>query len=80
MEAFQRLEDFLKRQPMPFDLWLRKTTYERLQKIRRYHVDAARRSVATKGRLRLLFACAMKSVRPLRPNHSFKRTRLRRSA
>jgi RNA polymerase sigma-70 factor, ECF subfamily len=45
MEAFQRLEDYLKRQPMPFHLWLRKTTYERLQKIRRYHVEAARRSV-----------------------------------
>jgi RNA polymerase sigma-70 factor (ECF subfamily) len=45
MEAFGRLEDFLKRHPMPFGLWLRKTTYERLQKIRRYHVGAARRSV-----------------------------------
>src|SRR5262245_26055795 len=45
LEAFHRLEDFLKRRPMPFELWLRKTAYERLLKIRRQHVRTARRSV-----------------------------------
>src|SRR5262249_14998847 len=45
MEVFQRLADFLERQPMPFHLWLRKTAYERLLKIRRYHLEVARRTV-----------------------------------
>jgi RNA polymerase sigma-70 factor (ECF subfamily) len=45
MEAFQRLTDFLERQPMPFRLWLRKTAYERLLKIRRHHMDVAQRTI-----------------------------------
>jgi RNA polymerase sigma-70 factor (ECF subfamily) len=45
MEVFNRLDDFLERQPMPFRVWLRKTAYERLLKIRRHHVETAQRSV-----------------------------------
>jgi RNA polymerase sigma-70 factor (ECF subfamily) len=45
MEAFRRLADFLERQPMPFHLWIRKTAYERLLKIRRHHVEVAQRTV-----------------------------------
>jgi RNA polymerase sigma-70 factor, ECF subfamily len=45
MEVFSRLGDFLQRQPMPFRLWLRKTAYERLLKIRRHHVEVAGRTV-----------------------------------
>ena len=45
LEALERLPDYLARKPMPFRLWLRKTAYERLMKIREQHVDAARRSV-----------------------------------
>jgi RNA polymerase sigma-70 factor (ECF subfamily) len=45
LEVFCRLADFLERQPMPFRLWLRKTAYERLLKIRRHHVDVAQRTV-----------------------------------
>src|SRR5207244_2772693 len=45
LEAFRRLADFLRRRPMPFGLWLRKTAQERLLMLRRRHVDAARRSV-----------------------------------
>jgi RNA polymerase sigma-70 factor, ECF subfamily len=45
MEATRRLPDFLRRRPMPFRLWLRKTAYERLLMLRRRHVEAARRSV-----------------------------------
>jgi RNA polymerase sigma-70 factor, ECF subfamily len=45
LEAFRRLADFLRRRPMPFRLWLRKTAYERLLLLRRRHVGAARRSV-----------------------------------
>jgi RNA polymerase sigma-70 factor, ECF subfamily len=51
VEAFRRLPDFLRRQPMPFRLWLRKTAYERLLKLREQHVEAARRSVEREVRL-----------------------------
>jgi RNA polymerase sigma-70 factor (ECF subfamily) len=44
-DAFQRIGDFLERRPMAFRLWLRKTTYERLLMLQRYHRRAARRSV-----------------------------------
>jgi RNA polymerase sigma-70 factor, ECF subfamily len=45
LEVYRRLDDFLRRRPMPFHLWLRKTAYERLLKVRRRHVSAAQRSV-----------------------------------
>jgi RNA polymerase sigma-70 factor (ECF subfamily) len=45
LEAYRRMDDFLERRPMPYRVWLRKTAYERLLKLRRYHVEAARRSV-----------------------------------
>jgi RNA polymerase sigma-70 factor, ECF subfamily len=45
LEAFRRFDDFLKRRPMPFHLWLRKTAYERILMLRRRHVQADRRSV-----------------------------------
>lgn len=45
LEAFRRLNDYLRRRPMPFRLWLQKTAYERLSKARRRHVRAARRSI-----------------------------------
>src|SRR5215218_8707874 len=44
-EAFFRLKDFLTRRPVPFRFWLRQTAYERLVKLRRRHVGAARRNV-----------------------------------
>ncbi len=50
-EAFRRLGDYLRRQPMPFRLWLRKTACERLLKLREQHVEAARRSVEREVRL-----------------------------
>jgi RNA polymerase sigma-70 factor, ECF subfamily len=43
LEVFQRLDDYLHRRPMPFRLWLRKTTHERLLKVRRRHLETARR-------------------------------------
>ena len=45
IEAFSRMEDYLARRPMPFRLWLRKTAYERLAKLRERHIKAAKRSV-----------------------------------
>jgi RNA polymerase sigma-70 factor, ECF subfamily len=45
LEAFRRVGDFLERRPMAFRLWLRKTTFERLLMLERYHRRAARRSL-----------------------------------
>jgi RNA polymerase sigma-70 factor (ECF subfamily) len=45
LEVVRRMGDFLKRRPMPFYLWLRKQTYERLLRLRRDHVGRGRRSV-----------------------------------
>ncbi len=45
LEVAQRLPDFLKRRPMPFRLWLRKTAMERLLREREQHVTAKRRTV-----------------------------------
>lgn len=44
-EVARRMSDFLKRGPMPFHLWVRKTAYERLLKVHRDHQQRARRSV-----------------------------------
>jgi RNA polymerase sigma-70 factor (ECF subfamily) len=45
LEAVRRMDDFLKRRPLPFHLWVRKTAYERLLNLRRDHRGRARRSV-----------------------------------
>jgi RNA polymerase sigma-70 factor (ECF subfamily) len=45
VDAYGRLDDYLRRRPMPFALWLRKTACERLIKLREQHREAARRSV-----------------------------------
>ncbi len=44
LEAYRRLGDYLKRQPMAFRLWLRKTAHERLIMARRQHLGAACRA------------------------------------
>ena len=41
----RRLPDYLRRRPMPFHLWARKTAYERLLDLRRRHLGRARRAV-----------------------------------
>ena len=45
LEAARRIDDYLRRQPMPFHLWLRQTAYQNLLRLRRQHVEADRRSV-----------------------------------
>src|SRR5262249_15613008 len=45
LEAAKRIDDYLGREPMPFHLWLRKTAYENLLRLRRQHVEADCRSV-----------------------------------
>jgi RNA polymerase sigma-70 factor (ECF subfamily) len=44
LEVFRRLDDYLRRRPMPFRLWLFKTAFERLVQLRRRHLGAARRA------------------------------------
>src|SRR5262249_4345023 len=44
LEVTRRIDDFLKRHPMPFHLWIRRTAYERLLKVQRAHRKRARRS------------------------------------
>lgn len=45
MEVVRRMDDFLKRRPMPFRLWARKTAYERLLDLHKHHVKRTKRSV-----------------------------------
>jgi RNA polymerase sigma-70 factor (ECF subfamily) len=45
LHAARRLDDYVERRPMPFRLWLLKTAYERLIDIKRFHIDAERRTV-----------------------------------
>lgn len=45
LEVVRRMDDFLKRRPMPFHLWVRKTAYQRLLNMQRDHRRRARRSV-----------------------------------
>jgi RNA polymerase sigma-70 factor (ECF subfamily) len=59
LEVMRRMDDFLRRQPMPFHLWLRKTAYERLLNLRRDHRRSRRsveREVAWPERSSLLLA------------------------
>src|SRR6516225_3037578 len=37
LEVAQRIGDYLRRQPMPFHIWLKKTAYETLLRLRRQH-------------------------------------------
>jgi RNA polymerase sigma-70 factor (ECF subfamily) len=67
LEAFVRLPEYLERRPMPFPVWLRKTTYERLLKIRRHHEAAQRsvgREVALPEKSSVLLACRLKAAVP----------------
>jgi RNA polymerase sigma-70 factor (ECF subfamily) len=45
LEVVRRMEDYLKRRPMPFHLWVRKTAYQRLLNLQRDHRGRKRRSV-----------------------------------
>ena len=59
LEVVCRIDDFLRRRPMPFHMWLRKTAYERLLNLRRDHHRQKRsleREVAWPDRSSLLLA------------------------
>ncbi len=51
LEAARRMAEYLRRQPRPFRVWLRKTAHERLSKLRQHHVVAAKRSVRREAAL-----------------------------
>jgi RNA polymerase sigma-70 factor (ECF subfamily) len=46
LQTSRRMDDYLRRRPMPFRLWLRKSAYECLIQLRRRHVSAQQRAVA----------------------------------
>jgi RNA polymerase sigma-70 factor (ECF subfamily) len=50
LEVAQRMDDYLRRRPMPFHVWIRKTAYKRLLNAQRDHRRAGRRSVAREAR------------------------------
>ena len=45
IEVMNRIQDYLERRPMPFQLWLRQTAYQNLLRLRRKHVEADCRAV-----------------------------------
>ncbi len=45
LEVVQRIGDYLRRRPMSFRVWLRKTACQRLGMLRRFHLRSLRRSV-----------------------------------
>lgn len=45
LEVAGRIDDYLRRRPMSFRLWLRKTAHQRLLMLHRRHVDAQQRAL-----------------------------------
>jgi RNA polymerase sigma-70 factor (ECF subfamily) len=82
LEAFRRLPDFLERRPMSFRLWLRKTAQERLIKLRRLHLGAARRDARREAPLpdasSLLLARRLLATGPTPSQDAVGRERARR--
>ncbi len=60
LDAVERLTDFIERRPMPFRLWILRTAFQRLLKLRR-QATAARRDI---GRDRRLTEADSSSPRP----------------
>jgi len=44
-QAWQNLDDYLQRRPLPFYPWLRQLAWERLVKLHRRHIQAQKRSL-----------------------------------
>jgi RNA polymerase sigma-70 factor, ECF subfamily len=59
LEAVRRLDDYLEHPTLPFKLWLRQITLDRLLMMRRRHVGAARRSLAREAALPDGSSCAL---------------------
>lgn len=70
VEATRRIDDFLKRRPMTFRVWLRQTAIQRLIMARRQHLQAQRRTVEREqplpARTSLMLARELLAGRPSR--------------
>jgi len=44
-EAWDELEEYLERQPLPFYAWLRQIAWERLMNLHRFHLETKKRSI-----------------------------------
>lgn len=68
LEVVRQIRDYLQREPMPFWLWLHRTTYQNLVRLRRAHVQAAKRSVAREVAIpdesSILLACKLFADNP----------------
>ena len=51
--AFDKLPDYLREQPVPFYVWLRKIAWKRLIDLYRVHVKASKRSVVREANLEM---------------------------
>jgi RNA polymerase sigma-70 factor (ECF subfamily) len=51
IDMARRIDDFLRRDPMPFHLWARKTAYERLLDLHKHHLRRARRAAGREAPL-----------------------------
>jgi RNA polymerase sigma-70 factor (ECF subfamily) len=51
MDVVRRMDDYLRREPMPFHLWVRLTAKDRLLKIHRDHLQAEIRSLTREAHL-----------------------------
>jgi RNA polymerase sigma-70 factor (ECF subfamily) len=71
LEVAQRIDDYLRRDPMPFHLWLRQTAYQNLNRLRRQHLGAecraAEREVPLPDRSSILLAQMIMAGSALRP-------------
>jgi RNA polymerase sigma-70 factor (ECF subfamily) len=51
LDVVRRMDDFLRRRPMPFRVWVRKAAYERLLDLHRHHLRRGRRAVGREAPL-----------------------------
>lgn len=51
IEVVNRIDEYLEREPMPFHVWLHKTAYQQLLRLRRAHVEAECRGTAKESAL-----------------------------
>jgi RNA polymerase sigma-70 factor (ECF subfamily) len=65
LEASQRLSDYLRKEPLPYYLWLRRLAWERLVHIQDRHIAAQKRSIGREigGRMELSDESVMELTR-----------------
>src|SRR5262249_58341596 len=68
-EAAARMDDYLRRRPLPFYPWLRRLAWERLVKLHRRHIHAGKRSVTREQTWALPDESACELARRPAPGH-----------